>query len=141
MVLTTEEKQALLTTINVLTRLEDPIPALLGSKIIGGILRNTMSPRELLEDIGKQLAEDHDHQAAGCNCMARHEFMLDVCTHLEKQQLSNQIIGENLTIAAEAWNKFEEEFERAPTVTYVPSQYTIDTGVAGVYFIHPAAQQ
>nr|DAX06428.1 MAG TPA: hypothetical protein [Caudoviricetes sp.] len=141
MVLTAEEKQALLATISVLSRLEQPVPAFLASKIIGDILQANMTPRELLEDIGKQIANDHDHEAAGCSCMDRHQFMLDVCTHLEKQKLSNEIIGENLTIAAKAWNDFEEEFGRAPTPTYLHSQYVIETGVAGVYFIHPAAQQ
>lgn len=141
MALTAEEKQALLTTMSILTRLEDPIPALIGSKIIGGILKDEMTPRELLEDIGKQIANDHDHKAAGCSCMERHQYMLDVCTHLENQKLSNEIIGDNLNKAAQAWNHFEEEFGRTPTVTYVHSQYVIETGVAGVYFIHPAAQQ
>ena len=141
MSLTAEEKQTLMGAVTILVNQEEPMPAILAAKIIGDILKAEMTPREMLEEIGKEIASDHDHKAAGCSCLERHQYMLDVCTHLENQKLSNEIIGQNLNTAAMAWNNFEQEFERVPTVTYIQSQYTIDTGVAGVYFIHPAAQQ
>ena len=140
MSLTKEEKKAMMETMRILDQYDGPMPAIT-MKVIGSILQQEISPRELLEDIGEKIKADHaegGHQ--DCHCIERHQYMLDVCDFLEKQKLSNEIIAENLANAGVSWAKFEEEFKRAPTVTYVQSPYTIDTGVAGVYFIHPAAQ-
>lgn len=140
MSLTKEEKKAMLETMRIVDQYDGPMPAL-AAKVIGSILQQEISPRELLEDIGEKIKADHaegGHQ--DCHCIERHQYMLDVCDFLEKQKLSNEIIAENLAKAAVSWGKFEVEFGRAPTVTYVQSEYTITTGVAGVYFIHPAAQ-
>ena len=140
MSLTKEEKKAMLETMRIIDQYDGPMPAL-AAKVIGSILQQEISPRELLEDIGEKIKADHaegGHQ--DCHCIERHQYMLDVCDFLEKQKLSNEIIAENLAKAAVSWGKFEVEFGRAPTVTYVQSEYTITTGVAGVYFIHPAAQ-
>lgn len=140
MSLTKEEKKAMMETMRILDQYDGPIPAI-AMKVIGSILQQEITPRELLEDIGEKIKTDHaegSHQ--GCHCIERHQYMTDVCDFLEKQKLSNEIINENLTKAGISWDKFEEEFGRAPIVTYVQFPYSIDTGVAGVYFIHPAAQ-
>lgn len=140
MSLTKEEKKAMLETMRIVDKYDGPMPAI-AVKVIGSILQQEVSPRELLEDLGEKIKADHakgGHQ--DCHCIERYQYMVDVCNFLEKQKLSNEIITENLSKAAASWAKFEKEFERAPTVTYVQSEYTIDTGVAGVYFIHPAAQ-
>ena len=140
MSLTKEEKKAMIETMRILDQYDSPISAI-AMKVIGSILQQEITPHELLEDIGEKIKADHaegGHQ--DCHCIERHQYMLDVCDFLEKQKLSNEIIAENLAKAAVSWGKFEVEFGRAPTVTYVQSEYTITTGVAGVYFIHPAAQ-
>lgn len=141
MSLTKEEKKAMMETMHIVNQYDGPMPAI-AVKVIGSILQQEMTPRELLENVGEKIKAEHaagGHE--GCSCIERHQYMTDVCDFLEKQKLSNEIITENLSNAAASWVKFEEEFGRAPTVTYVQSPYTIDTGVAGVYFIHPAAQQ
>lgn len=140
MSLTKEEKKAMMETMRIIDQYDGPMSAIT-VKVIGSILQQEVTPRELLEDIGEKIKADHaegGHQ--DCHCIERHQYMLDVCDFLEKQKLSNEIIAENLKNAAVSWGKFEVEFGRAPTVTYVQSEYTIATGVAGVYFIHPAAQ-
>lgn len=141
MSLTKEEKKAMMETMRIIDQYDGPMSAIT-VKVIGSIIQQEVTPRELLEDIGEKIKADHaegGHQ--DCHCIERHQCMLDVCDFLEKQKLSNEIIAENLAKAAISWGKFEVEFGRAPTVTYVQSEYTINTGVAGVYFIHPAAQQ
>lgn len=140
MSLTKEEKKAMMETMRIIDQYDGPMSAIT-VKVIGSILQQETTPRELLEDIGEKIKAEHaDGGHEGCHCIERHQYMLDVCDFLEKQKLSNEIIGENLKNAAVSWSKFEVEFGRAPTVTYVQSEYTIVTGVAGVYFIHPAAQ-
>lgn len=140
MSLTKEEKKAMMETMRIIDQYDGPMSAIT-VKVIGSILQQEVTPRELLEDTGEKIKADHaEGGRQDCHCIERHQYMLDVCDFLEKQKLSNEIIGENLKNAAISWGKFEEEFGRAPTVTYVQSPYTIDTGVAGVCFIHPAAQ-
>lgn len=141
MALTDKQKEAVAIVKDLMRKSGQPVIATLGVSMLEHISQETVSPREMLERIGKEIANSHDHEAAGCTCMERHQFTMDVLAHLEKQKLSDEIILKNLGVAVHAWREFEENFERAPTVTYIESQYTLPTGVAGVFFIHPAAQQ
>lgn len=140
MALSDKQKEAVAIVKDLMLNSGHKVIAVVGVGMLDHLSRASQTPRELLEEIGKQIESEHDH-AEGCTCRERHQFMMDVLTHLEKQKLSNEIITENLNTAVHAWVEFEETFERAPTVTYIESQYTIPTGVAGVFFIHPAAQK
>lgn len=141
MALTDKQKEAVAIVKDLMRESGNPIIATVGIGMLEHISQEIVSPREMLKRIGEEVANSHDHEAAGCTCMERHQFMMDVLTHLEKQKLNDEIILKNLEVAVHAWREFEENFERAPTVTYIESQYTLPTGVAGVFFIHPAAQQ
>ena len=141
MALTDKQKEAVVIVKDLMRNSGNPIIATVGIGMLEHISQETVSPREILERIGKEIADSHDHKAAGCTCLERHQFAMDVLDHLEKQKFNDDIILENLEIGLHAWSKFEENFGRAPTVTYIESQYTLPTGVAGVFFIHPAAQK
>jgi hypothetical protein len=141
MSLTKEQKEAFAIVDATLKTSTHPAVSVIAPKVLEQARKYFMSARERLEEIGEVLKTNHDHKAAGCSCNERHQYLMDVLVHLEKQDLKESIIEENLDNAAEAWENFENQFERTPTVTYVESQYTLDTGVAGVYFIHPAAQK
>lgn len=139
MALTQEQRDALAVVEALVKSHHNPMVAMAGEMFLEQLKDQFMSARDKLEEIGEEL-KAHDHEE-GCTCVERHQFMMDVLTHLEEQQFNDEVIAENLNTAAHAWVAFEEKFERAPTVTYIESQYTIPTGVAGVFFIHPAAQK
>lgn len=141
MALTDKQKEAVAIVKALMVKSGHPAIITIGVGMLDHIARAGQTPRELLEEMGKKIESNHDHEATGCTCLERHQFMMDVLAHLEKQKLSDEIILENLDVALHGWMEFEEKFERAPTITYVESQYTLPTGVAGVYFIHPAAQK
>ena len=140
MALSDKQKEAVAIVKDLMLNSGHKVIAVVGVGMLEHIAHSQQTPREMLEEIGKQIETGHEH-AEGCSSRERHQFMMDVLTHLEKQKLSNEIIAENLNTAVHAWVEFEESFERAPTVTYIESQYTLPTGVAGVFFIHPAAQK
>ena len=141
MALSDKQKEAVAIVKDLMLNSGHPVIAVVGVDMLDHLSRASQTPRELLEEMGKEIADSHDHKAAGCTCLERHQFALDVLDHLEKQKFNDDIILENLDTAFHAWHEFEENFGRAPTVTYVESQYTLPTGVAGVFFIHPAAQK
>ena len=141
MALSDKQKEAVAIVKDLMLKTGHPVIAVVGVGMLDHLSRASQTPRELLEEMGKEIADSHDHKAAGCTCLERHQFAMDVLDHLEKQKFNDEIIMENLEIGLHAWREFEENFERAPTVTYVESQYTLPTGVAGVFFIHPAAQK
>lgn len=142
MSLTQEQKQAFSIVEDVVKQHDDPMLSMVGMKILTEIKLQHTSAREMLEELGKQMEADHaDGSHKGCDCRERHTFLMDVLAHLEKQSFNDNVIHENLATAVQAWMGFCEEFDKIPTVTYLHSQYVVETGVAGLYFIHPAAQR
>ncbi len=142
MSLTQEQKQAFAVVEALVKQHSNPMIAGVGLKVIEEVRLQLTSPRDVLEELGAQIKADHatgKHQ--GCDCLERHEFLMDVLRHLEAQKFNNEIIHENIGTAIHAWLDFKNEFDQSPTVTYIHSPYVIETGVAGIYFIHPAAQR
>lgn len=140
MALTNEQKQALEIVADLIKQLEDSLVVSAGLALLFKLEISNMSPREVLEQIGKELKAEHDHDS-GCTCLERHHFLLNVLNNLEKQKFNDEVTYKLLSTAEDAWDTFEERYERIPTVTYTPSQFTIQTGVPGIYFIHPAVQK
>ena len=79
MSLTKEEKKAMMETMRIVDQYDGPMPAI-AVKVIGSILQQEVTPRELLEDIGEKIKADHiagGHE--GCHCIERHQYLTDVC--------------------------------------------------------------
>lgn len=139
MALSDKQKEAVAIVKDLMLNSGHKVIAVVGVSMLDHLEESGMTPREKLAKIHAEvMASEH---GGGCNCEARHQCLVDILTHLEKQNLKDEIIESNLSRAVVALREFEAEFDRVPTITYVASEYVIDSGVAGVYFIHPAAQK
>lgn len=107
--------------------------------VLPTIIAPYLTPRQNVElsiDIGRELHKESGEHP-NCNCEERHTYLLDVLDHLEKQKLKPELIMEFTAKAVEAWKVFESKFGKAPVLTFVDTDLTLDIGVPGVFFMNP----